>query len=303
MEKKVKHRNRLALKGSALRNSILAVSFVILLLILSLSYSQSLFVRHLDRVSIVFYGVKPVLYSFGLQDDTHYQISFAADWIAQVPGCYGDYRIGALAKLANYQKDPQLIKRVFSSIAYVPVEYYVSRGEQIYYGTNVASNNEFPIGDLFFSNSNIHFFDKLYIAGLFLTTPRYKFKTLKYPITSTNNLDISTFYDSTRGNFYEAALKKERNTVQILYHERYKTAVNLSHILEGAGLHVVDISQNNLFVDQCSIVESGEPTLTARRLSSILGCGIQKGKTDLYDTIVILGDKEREWNICSTNAQ
>ena len=87
----------------------LIVVFTFYFLIFNLR--SSAFFQKKDRVNTVFSEEKITYYSLGLTDKVNYYISFYPDLEVVVPGGYGYYRLGALAKLTSLEKNPDLPKQ------------------------------------------------------------------------------------------------------------------------------------------------------------------------------------------------
>ena len=91
-------------------------------------------------------------------------------------------------------------------------------------------------------------------------------------------------------------MRQEKATVQIIYSNNIENANLLSRIIEGQGIRVVDISYKS-DLKTCYVIEDNDHSLkTADILTTSLSCRKKKAKTNPYDIILELGDKEKEWS-------
>ena len=134
------------------------------------AFRQSILLDSLDRINIVYYGDEVELLSFGLKDKVNYIVSFSHKDKVSVPGGYGRYNVGALGKLAQIEKDPQLIARTFSSMASAHVDYYIMPKKPDVYDADSTDDPSYSprelVTRLFSSDqlTNANIFDKLFIA-------------------------------------------------------------------------------------------------------------------------------------------
>ncbi len=281
---------------------VYTVLFIALLSLVIVSVANSLFFKHPDRINVVFYGEKTALYSWGKTNGVNYFLPMYSDLKILVPGGYGYYRVGALGKLISLEKKPELLTRAFSSTVSNFVNYYFyPKGNSIYYGKTPAPIVYFPsFYQIWFSPSNTSFIDKFYFWLIFTFAKRSDFISLEtYPTKSLGQeilLDEENFAKRYQGLFYYKTYRDEKRVVQIIYTKEYDSAVTVSRILEGVGIRVVDISQQNKQPKVCAIYE-GETSFsqTAQDLSRFFHCKLVKGKTGVSDIILELADVEALW--------
>src|SRR5689334_15962905 len=93
---------------------------ILLILILFIGYlgfryiGSALTIFKKDRVNIVVYGQNTAFYSIGLSDAGNYIVPFYPDLKIELPGGYGMYRVGAIGKLVELEKKPDILRRSFS---------------------------------------------------------------------------------------------------------------------------------------------------------------------------------------------
>lgn len=274
---------------------VLVVGAILLfsLIFFYFGFRRSLFVTTKERVHIVVYGSHPVVYSVDTRGDIHYAIQYPPDLSLNVPGGYGNYRVGALGKLVSLEKDPHILQRSFSAATSIFVDYYFyESADAVYYGNSIPNALSFPtVKDFFQMNSNANMFDKLYLAMLFGNESKRSFKLLEMR-------DSEQFLKKYRGYFYSIQYRNEKKNVQIQYTDSYTNAEAMSHILEGNGIRVSDISKAESPVEGCEIGESGSQfSQSAHDLSSFFGCRLKERPTNLYDIIFVLGDREKDWEV------
>lgn len=266
---------------------------------------HSLFFSHKERVNILVYGQTPRIISVGITDGQHYIIDYPADDVTQTPGCYGNYRVGALGKLSYLEKKPEILQRTFSYTlgAYIDYYYYPKNGsDTVYYGETQEGASSLAISNILSYRSNANFIDSAYVSlKLMGLTPRM-FKKLEVITQEKNSkklIDAEAMSRKYQGYFFENAYRKERASVQILYRYRYETALSLSQVLQGEGIRVVDMSITEPDLSTCMIRTKKQESLkTVADLSEMLGCKVETGNTDIYDIIFILGNREKDWEIC-----
>ncbi len=272
-------------------------------------FSLSLFIHPSDRLQVLFYGQNTVLYSVGNADGVHYAIPLEPDVKMHVPGGYGLYRIGGLLKLSELSRDTEVFKRTFSLgiSSFVPYIFYKNSGS-IYYGSSSQESEiKMPtLYDYFFSKSNVAFFDKLYLFFHFLGKKTADFTEIdiKTKIIDNSYLFLDDLFARTYiGFFYQRKFREEKKSVQILYKYSYTTAQMISRVMEGNGIRVVDISKNGNIPKDCYIVESAQhgSSVTGKKLSEFFRCPLRKGKTEVSDIIVYLGDVEKNWEVVVTD--
>jgi len=270
------------------------------------SFVTSAFFRATDRTNIVFYGRDTALYSFGNADGVHYFVTFPPDSKIEVPGGYGRYRVGALYKLVSLERRPELFRRAFSAGIAAGVSYYFyPTKEEIYYGSDMSRDAlPFPgMREIFFSNSNGNFFDRLYIYLQFRLRRTTDFSLID---TRTEIIDDQQYFrddvfaKTYLGYFYHRTLRAEGKTVQLLYTGSYKTAVYVGRIIEGNGIRIVDmtrVDERTAEGKDCTIRDARPFSGTARELSELFGCSLIEGRGEVSDIIVTLGRNENDWEI------
>lgn len=289
---------------AALRVGIVMIFGVLGIILLRQLFESAFFVKE-DRINVLFYSSQPMYFSLEKRGEVHYVTSFNADSRTGVPGGYGIYRIGALGKLITLEKNPDLLKRTFSRITGSMIDFYFyPHTEEIYYGDK--ENVKIPtFTDIFFLPSNANLFDRLYLYLQYAGKHLSEFEEIhikKIKSGDTILLSDVTFARQYLGYFYHKSLRKENKTVQILYSDSYNAAKNMSRIIDGEGIRVVDIdkveslkvkSQKSL----CVVKENIEQDFsqTAREITQFFHCTLAKGKGRVSDIIVELGKSEGEW--------
>lgn len=287
---------------------VLAVAFIFIYIasLLIRDISQSLFIQKPDRINIVVYGEYPVFYSFGVREVGNYAISFYPDLKVQIPGGYGQYRIGALGKFIKLEKKPELLTSTFTSITSTFISYYFyPDSDEVFYGgksddEQVAKPN---IKDIFLMKSNASFIDKLYLIYLLHQLQSgnvYDMDYLPYEQVKDDTIfKNSTFIERYIGYFYQKTYRKDNMNVQIIYSESYSTADNIASILNGNGILVGDISRKDTADKKCIVIqnEDQEYSITSRDIAEFFNCDLKKGKTDVYDILLVLGNLETTWEV------
>jgi len=279
---------------------------VIAVFIFVKAFSSSLFFKSKDRINIVFYGKNSVYYSFGLRDGVHYFISFYPDVKVKVPGGYGSYRVGGLGKLVLLENKSDLFRKTFSVTTASTVDrFFYNDTPEIYYGKNEFDENTLAlpgIKNILLSKSNSSIFDRIYISLLFFGKQKKHFTEIDYK--SSLGIDEEFFQDKDfakkyQGFLYNATYRKEQKAVQIVYKSSYKTALFLSKIIEGDGIRVVDLQENDDGGGgKCRIIENGELfSQSSSYLSQFFGCSLEHGVAASSDIIIQLRDTEKDWEI------
>lgn len=272
-------------------------------------FLQSYIQHKKDRVNVVFYGEHPSIISIGYEDRVNYIGFFDQGSAVYVPGGYGNYKLGALGRLLELEKNPTLLQKTFSSVLSTYIDFYFyPKKSRIYSFDPPPGKQEFFIPrlsllDVFFTynyNTNAGFFDRLQLFITMLDKKRTDFSRLVIK-SVTDEVGDRIFMESRfdkkyQGYFYEKTLRDEGKSVQILY-TNYKSATILTRIIEGEGIRVADLTKNKKPTQQCILQEAQEkPSHAATFLQSILGCKREKGTVEDADILLILGEKlEREW--------
>lgn len=275
---------------------------VIVVVFIVRNVKESLFFSGKERANVIFYGKNANFYSFGLKDDLHYLISFYPDLQLQVPGGYGYYRVGALGKLVNLEKDPEILRQTFSLATSTFVNYYfLPKKTDIYYGEeeeNAADKPSFT--DVFFSQTNASLTDRLYIYLIFLGKRPQEFNILRELSSLKKDgsvrFSLDDFSKKFQGYFYQKIFREEKKNIQVIYHKNITTATQLAQILEGNGIRVADLTQGQRPNKGCYVKENlSSHSKTAVEISNFFKCALIKESTGIYDIIYIVGDREQDW--------
>jgi len=115
-------------------------------------------------------------------------------------------------------------------------------------------------------------------------------------------LSDETFAQQYLGYFYHKSLRSENKTVQILYQKKFGAAKNMSRIIDGEGIRVVDIDVSSKLQipsskSSCIVMENkeGRYSTTARELADFFHCILKVGKGRVSDIVIELGSAEKEW--------
>ncbi|MFH0773403.1 MAG: hypothetical protein V1922_03780 [bacterium] len=291
---------------TVLKIGILLCGVVLLIIILRHLFTSAFFVKE-DRINILLYSSEPIYFSIERGGEVHYATTFNADSRTAVPGGYGVYRMGALGKLVTLEKNPELLKRTFSRITGSMIDYYFyPKSEAIYYGSD--EKVRFPsLSDLFICESNANFFDRLYIYFQFVGKHLSDFEEIhinKIQTGETVLLSDVTFARQYLGYFYHKSLRKENKTVQLLYTNSYIAAKNMSRVIDGEGIRVVDIdvtedskTKEEYKKTECVVKENTNNnfSLTAEEIAHFFHCILKKGKGRVSDIVIEMGKREGEW--------
>ena len=249
-----------------------------------------------NRINIILYNSEPLFLSIGLDDGVDYYTYFDPDEKIQIPGGYGEYRIGAVGKLSSLQKDPDIFRKSFSSAtsSFITLYLYSNEGK-IYYG-KLSEDKQLDkptLGEFMAMQSNGSIMDKIYLYYL-LSKRGDSLRQLKFS-------EADEFAKRYKGYFYSQPIRSERKIVQIQYSDKYRSASAISRILAGQGVNVSDISQMTFDNEKnCLIREKKgfeKHSESAIKIADFFHCDLQFGPTDLYDIIIILGKLEKSWEI------
>lgn len=278
----------------------------VIVIILLRQFFASAFFFDRDRIQIAMYGETPAYFSLERGGAIHYVTTFAADSRTSVPGGYKEYRIGGLGRLVELEKKPALYRHTFSRITGSMTDFYFyPRTSTIYYGTREEYHIP-TVTELFTYASNANIFDRAYIWLQFVGKRKTALDEVKIKKIKQDDkvlLSDQTFAEQYLGFFYQKSLREENKTVQILYHTSYSAARNVSRIIDGEGIRVVDIdTDNNTTSAQaskkvCHITEkgSGSYSKTAYRLKAYFGCTLGRGEGRLSDIVLYLYKTESDW--------
>ncbi len=279
------------------------VFFIVLFFFNSLK--KSLFFQKRDRINLVFYGEKTIFYSLGLADRVNYWLYFYPNLKVKIPGGYGNYRIGALGKLIDLEKQPKIFIKTFSLATSSFVDFYFyPKKTEVYYGEKDEERYPFflpNLKQLFFYRSNSNFFDRIYIFFKLREKRETEFIDLNLKSTTINSDELfleDNFAKTYQGYFYEKTYRNEKKTVQLSYTKNHLTADYVSKIIEGTGIRVVDLLYTKEKTPACLVIEN-EPKFskTAQVLADFFDCSLKRDKTEISDIILKLGEREGEWEI------
>lgn len=253
---------------------VLVIVCVYILISIIRSFAHSLFFSHKGRITLLYYADVPKIVSIGRADGVNYELFYNADKRILVPGGYGRYRIGALARLAEIEKKPELLTRAFSSAISAQVDYTMT------------------------NNAQIPFLDRVYLYFLLLQQKKSDFITLNTRYVDPANMaDYSenSFQKKYKGFFYDKQLRMEGKNISIVY-ATYSSVKTLSRIIEGEGIRVVDVSYEPRAKRDCYIIEHGPHSLTATYLAATYKCTLKEGVVKGADIQFVLGSKlEQDW--------
>ena len=302
---KAKNNSRFSHAKNKLLYTFIGVSLTIYLLFIVIrAFASSLFFNSKDRINIVVYGKNVAFYSLAIQESRDYVVYFPPEMKVQVPGGYSNYRVGSVGKLIYLDKDPDLYRKTFSLATSSFVNYYFyPNTTEVHYGEGTKDNYEkLKLADFFTRKSNASFLDRVYLAMFVLNKDVDKFRVLRYIETEKIREDVffeaEEFTKKSVGLFFQKTYRNEKKNVQIAYNKEYETAESIANMLEGNGIRVNDITLNLTPKKECFVKEeTSTHSSTAREISEFLGCKLTVGKTDVYDIILELGDKEKEWEV------
>ena len=288
----------------ALKVGIILCLVVFLIVVLRQLFTSAFFIKE-DRINLLLYSSEPIYFSLEKGGEVHYLTTFNAESRTAVPGGYDVYRIGALGKLITLEKNPDLLKRTFSRITGSMIDYYFyPKSQSIYYSSKETVRLP-TFTELFLYDTNGNFFDRLYFYLQFFGKHLTDFEEIhikKIQTGETVLLSDTVFARQYLGYFYQKSLRKENKTVQILYTNSYTAAKNLSRIIDGEGIRVVDIDiSSKLKVEslksECIVKENAEKgfSLTAEEMVSFFHCILIRGRGRVSDIVVEMGKAEREW--------
>lgn len=265
---------------------------------------SSLFITPPDRINMVLYDKTVRYFSLDTAEKQDYVMTFPPDLKVDVPGGYGSYRVGSLGKLARLEKQPDILRKTFAVTTTTFIHYYFyPESDEVYYGdTSGEEYNRPSPGTILFAESNAGPLDRLYLAVQLLGSKKENFTAIQYLEEKNDVLgDVSfrddTFIKHSIGLLYQNTYRDEQQSVQIRYGHSYRTADRLSALLEGNGIRVSDITYDEQKRSTCLVITEQISSQTARDIAAYFGCQIERGKTDVYDVVLVLGNLEREWEI------
>lgn len=272
---------------------------------LVLLYSQSLFVYKGERINFVMYGKQTAFYSLDKQETRNYVMYFYPDLKMQIPGGYGNYRIGSLGKLAKLDNEPDIFKKTFSIATTSLVHfYYYPNNEEVFYGREIQKKPRVPVlKDILFMPGNAGFFDRMYLAMWLFDKHDDDFKLIAYgeeknKIHNDVFFQEDSFIKNSIGLLFQKQYRDEQKNIQLQYSNNYEVAERISSLLEGNGIRVNDITLDMDRNKKCMIIENSKDfSQTSLDMSHFFKCNLVEGKTDVYDIIFVLGSLEKEWEL------
>lgn len=301
-------RKKNSLKKINFFHYFLFLIFLLGLIRLIIDFSRSLFIVKKDRINVVFYNQETQYYSLDTRKKVNYYLNFPADLKMNVPGGYGQYRLGGVGKLIFLEKKPWLLMTTFSNAtsSFIDFYFYFNR-PKIYYGFQTNDQLSYPsLWELFYSSSNASFFNRLYLFYYFLMTRKNTFVLLPLVYDKSKQWDENKFFNLTQGYFYQESFYQENLNLQIIYPPRIdngdlflsSSIKSLVRMIEGEGIRVSDLTPRLNQKSQCLVVEDKENfSASSKKLSEFFHCQLKRGKTDPYDIILILNDEAKRWLI------
>lgn len=286
------------------KSKIIAITITCILIIYFIvkNISSSVFLRNKNQINIVFYGEKTRFFSLD-KKNISYLINFPSDIKVLVTGGYGYYRVGSLGKLLRLERKPEILSRTFSSATSSFVDlYFYPREDKIYY-SNQGKTNDFPnFKEIFFDISNASLIDKFYIFSKFFRKNYFQYQEIDdLPIKEEKGekiFDRESFYKTNIGLFFNLSYRKLAKNLQIIYNKSYSVASLISEIVEGEGIRVVDLSEEEVR-GRCQILtkENELNNLVVNQLAIFFRCQKAIAEPTVSDIILKLGNLEDEWAV------
>jgi len=286
------------------KSNIIIISFLLICLSYYLfkTVTSSIFLKDRDKVNVVFYGAGTRFYSLD-RKNVNYLMSFSNSVKVVVPGGYGQYKVGAIGKLASLEKKPEIIGRTFSATTSTLVDlYFFQKKTQIYYD-NLPLRWSPNFKEIFLTNSNANLIDRIFLYYIFSTNNKETFQIIDLrPFESGGNnsiFDYNSFYKKFQGSFFQRSYRDYDINVQIMYSASYRTAQLIGQMIEGEGIRVVDLSDQGRPIKGCLLVTNKNIVSSKAylRLAEFFKCKTLIGETTVSDIILELGDLEKNWNI------
>ncbi len=278
---------------------ILLFTFCFLILVYK-EITSSVFLKGRDKINVVFYGEKTRFYSLD-RKNVNYLLSFPNSLKVTIPGGYDKYIIGAIGKLASLEKKPDIFKRTFSATTstFVDLYFYQKKTVVYYEDSNLRQMPTFI--EILLTDSNANLIDKLFLVYAFSTNSKDNFQSIDlspFKLEGDDNIfDRNLFYKKFQGSFFQRTYRNHDINVQIVYTNSYKTAQLIGQMIEGEGIRVVDLSNQDKKNSGCLLIANKEITTskTFERLKEFFKCKTKIGETTVSDIILELGDLETEW--------
>ena len=226
--------------------------------------ADSLSFMRRDRITMVVYGASPVVVSLGLSDSVSYILFFDNSMKVKAVGGYGEYKIGSIQKLAQLSGDEDLLRRTFSSVLSSHVDYYFApKQKEVYFETkkleNFSSSKAAYVSTVASPQqmTNANFLERVYLLTALLKMRKLDFTQLKtnfvVPGTDGDTFDEDDFFHYYQGFFYEPSLRNERDEVKIIYKDSLSADKNVSRILEGEGIRIIDLDRQDNKLRRCLV--------------------------------------------------
>ena len=285
----------------SLKTLVLSVILCLILILFIIQLYKSLFIKKPERINLLFLNQNPTLMSLSTVGESNYYFNLYPDLKLNVPGGYGDYRVGALVKLSQLENDSELISRAIEGSTFTFLNYYFFPNKvQTYFGKASSSEFDLNLKNIIFNKSNASFFDKVYLFIKIVGVQNHNFIKLNAFEKLNNNKDLvfdsERFSEEYNGLFFQHTYRDERKSVQILYTNNYNSADMTAKILENNGIRIVDISKTDKTDKNCRVFEKAKKySITSKNISTYLGCELVNNDTGISDIIIFLGDKEELW--------
>jgi len=285
----------------SLKTLVLSVILCLILILFIIQLYKSLFIKKPERINLLFLNQNPTLMSLSTVGESNYYFNLYPDLKLNVPGGYGDYRVGALVKLSQLENDSELISRAIEGSTFTFLNYYFFPNKvQTYFGKASSSEFDLNLKNIIFNKSNASFFDKVYLFIKIVGVQNHNFIKLNAFEKLNNNKDLvfdsERFSEEYNGLFFQHTYRDERKSVQILYTNNYNSADMIAKILENNGIRIVDISKTDKTDKNCRVFEKAKKySITSKNISTYLGCELVNNDTGISDIIIFLGDKEELW--------
>lgn len=285
------------------RSNVFLIFFIVCLFYYLFKIAtSSVFLKGRDKINVVFYGKETRFYSLD-RKNISYLLSFSNLVKVIIPGGYGQYKIGAIGKLVNLEKKPEIMRRTFSAATSTLVDLYFYQKKTSIYHEDWTLKSTPTFMDIFLTNSNANLIDRLFLQYIFSTDTKEDFQIINLkPFESDNNdnvFDYNSFYKKFQGSFFQRIYRKYDINVQIIYLKSYKTAQLIGQMIEGEGIRVVDLSSEDKELKGCLLIsgKNVSTTKTFERLADFFKCKTQIGETTVSDIILKLGDLEKDWAV------
>jgi hypothetical protein len=300
----VYHKKIFNFQFSIFKKKNLFIFFILLGIVYYLykSVASSVFLKGRDKINVVFYGEKTRFYSLD-RKNVNYLLYFPNLVKVIVPGGFDKYKVGAIGKLVSLEKKPDIFKKTFSAMTSTFVDlYFYQKKTTIYYDdSNLKQTPTFI--EILLTNSNSNLIDRLFLLYIFSTSNKENFQIIDlspFKLEGNNNIfDYNSFYKKFQGSFFQRTYRNYDINVQIVYTKSYKTAQLIGQMIEGEGIRVVDLSNQNKIISGCLLTtdKNTNKTKTYERLADFFKCKLKVGETTVSDIILELGDLEKEWAV------